>query len=141
MNNDSEIFKEYLKDERCIEESLKRKLLALTKDDIGIGSDTGKILLFNQKLSNNDKVLFYLIGVYISHELGLRDKNKADLSELSKELGIIQTTLSAPVKTLLDKGIIRRDESVKPSEYFVTSIEIRKFIEEKEKEIKKVVTA
>jgi hypothetical protein len=140
VNDGSEIFKEYLKDERFIDETHKKKLLSLTKDFIAIGNTTGKIFLTNsEKMSNSEKALFYLIGVYIAHVLGLRDKNKADLSELSNELNIVKTTLSAPIKNLLDSKMIRRDDSVDPSDYYVTSVEVQRFIVNEEKKIGELI--
>lgn len=103
-----------------------KKELVRTKDDINRGilesvrdlknlmiieEGTGRIVILNkEKFKNIDKVSLMMLGKTIADIGGVVSSSEADIQTISDELGIVKTTLSAPIGELLRKNILLKNE-------------------------------
>ena len=70
-------------------------------------------IIFNQdvSISNRDKIILLLIGRYFSKEMGVLQSDGLPIADVSKQLGIPNTTLSAPLGDLVKKKIAHKSDS------------------------------
>ena len=130
MNGEKEILSKLVIEEGKLDKEELERLVSFLKDYVFIEDKTGKVGLKNpNKLSNANKITLYLSGVYCAFRLDLRDKNEASLLELTNTLNIKRTTLSAPLKRLVDSRAIRRTSG----KYNMTAYEIYNLIRSDEK--------
>jgi hypothetical protein len=89
------------------------KIIELVKGKIKIYEKTGEpFLLEPEKYSNREKIFLVIVGFFISNESGVIDSPLTDINSIGEILGgIPNTTLSAPLKNLVDMKIILRINS------------------------------
>ena len=110
MPDEKEILKELVVTEKDIIKNLI-ELVKRSKNIFVIEENSGKIIFKNFKnLKNHQKICALLIGKYFATKLDFIEKNSLNLNEISSELKIKETTLSAPLKKLSDEGFILKDE-------------------------------
>lgn len=109
-NKEKEIIAPLIIEEK---EELKRlkTLVALSKNLLQITKESGTVIIIKDGLSNREWIFLYILGVFLSFKAGLRDKETVSLKELYKKTGIPTTTLSSPLKRLLDIKVIKRVSS------------------------------
>jgi len=107
-----EILKELLISEDDTLEQL-HELVAKTKPFLAIEKESGRIILKQKNLTNTQQLGLYLIGKYFAHNLSLAGSSQATFDELSKELGIVKTTMSWPLGELVKNGFVRKPEEGK----------------------------
>lgn len=107
--------KEILRDLVVSEEDIIKNLVELvkkTKNIFAIEDKTGKIIFKNfSDLKNHEKICAILIGKYFAKKLEFIKDECMSISEISNELKIPQTTLSAPLKKVVDKGYVLKDDT------------------------------
>ena len=70
-------------------------------------------VIFNQgiSISNRDKIILLLIGRYFSKEMSVIQSDVLPIAEISNQLGIPNTTTSAPLGDLVKKKIVRKTDN------------------------------
>jgi len=108
-NTIKEKAKELFVNESQMENQIE-KIIDLSKGKIQIYEKTGEpFLLEPEKYSNREKIFLIIIGFFISHESGIIDFPSVEINSMGRILGgIPNTTLSAPLKNLVDMKIILR---------------------------------
>jgi hypothetical protein len=70
------------------------------------------------------------LGKYFAHHSGITEETTASISELSDGISVVRTTLSAPLKRLVDNHTIERPEKdtyrVNPHKIEPTLLDIRR---------------
>jgi len=124
---------------------LIRKELVRTKEDINRGiwesikdlknlliieDNTGRIIILNKdKFKNMDKVILLMLGKFMAYLGGVLQSPEVDIQTISDELGVIKTTISAPLGDLVKRNILLKKESkYKFNEAFVKE-EAQKLLE------------
>lgn len=111
MTNEKEILKDILAKEEDVVQNLSQ-IVKKAKEFFLIEEKSGKTIFKNfSKLKNHQKICALLIGKYFSKRLDIIKDNSMSGSELSDELNIPQTTLSAPLKTLKEDGLILNEKN------------------------------
>ena len=82
-----------------------------------------------RKLNNREKIFLYLAAAHFAEELKLRESGVVHITELENELGAKQTTLSAPIKALVDENIIFRVSGDEKGKYKICVPKIKEFVE------------
>lgn len=103
-----EILKEIITNEETVLLRLK-KLVDAAKPFVKVEEKTGLVLIspdFN--FANSDRIFLLLLGKYFAMNYGILKDYAIKLGDISVELGIKRTTLPAPLKTLMDNGIVER---------------------------------
>jgi len=107
--------KEILRDLVVSEEDIIKNLVELvkkTKNIFAIEDKTGKIIFKKfSELKNHEKICALLIGKYFAKKLDFIDDENMSGSQISNELKIPQTTLPAPLKKIMDKGYVLKDDN------------------------------
>lgn len=100
----------FLKEEDTIKEL--GELVSLSDKFFKIEQKSANVI-FNQglSLSNRDKVILLLIGKYFSKEMEIIESIGLSIADLSEQLGIPNTTLSAPIGDLVKNKIISKNNS------------------------------
>jgi len=107
MNNKSEYErkKEILKDIILKEEDVLaqlERLVKLAKPFLKIEENTGRVVLSTDfSFTNYEKIFLVLLGKYFAHHSGIIEENIIKIRDISDELGIKVTTLSAPLGRLV----------------------------------------
>lgn len=111
-NTIKEKAKELFVDESQMKDQIE-KIIELVGGKIKIYERTGEpFLLEPEKYSNREKIFLVIVGFFISNESGVIDSPQTDINSLGKILGgIPNTTLSAPLKNLVDMKVILRVNS------------------------------
>ena len=124
---------------------LIRKELVRTKEDINRGiwesikdlknliiieDNTGRVIILNKdKFKNMDKLILLMLGKFMAYLGGVIQTPEVDIQTISDELGIVKTTISAPLGDLVQKNILLKKESkYKFNEAFVKE-EAQKLLE------------
>lgn len=120
--------KKILRDLVVGEEDVMKNLVELvkrTKNVILIEDRTGKIIFKNfSNLKNHEKICALLIGKYFAKKLEFVQDDCMSIAEIADELKIPQTTLSAPLKKVIDKGYVMKDDA----KYYVNYHRIEEMI-------------
>src|SRR5260221_7187384 len=90
-----------------------------------INSKSGNIVFEIMDFSNAEKISLYLIGQYFAHELSLNNGFKKNSSDISKELMIKATTLSAPLGQLTSANYV----TIERAHYFINHYKINTILE------------
>lgn len=110
MTNEKDILKDILVSEEDVIQNLL-EIVKKVKEIFVLEEKSGKIIFKNySKLTNPQRISAILIGKYFAKRLNIIKDNSMEGPEISKELNIPQTTLSAPLKSLKDKGLILSDK-------------------------------
>ena len=124
---------------------LIRKELVRTKEDINRGiwesikylknliiieDNTGRVIILNKdKFKNMDKLILLMLGKFMAYLGGVIQTPEVDIQKISDELGIVKTTISAPLGDLVQKNVLLKKESkYKFNEAFVKE-EAQKLLE------------
>ncbi len=98
-----------LKEEDTLDEL--SELVELSKNSFKIEKETGKVIFNrNLRLANREKITLLLCGRYFAKESGLLNEDGINISDISKELSVPTTTLSAPLGELVRDGTIRKTD-------------------------------
>ena len=121
-----EILKElFLSKEDTLQEL--RAIVDLSKKYFRTDKETGRMIFNNDiTVGNKEKICLLLISKYLAKEGGVIKSSSMKLRDICNELKIIKTTLSNPLKILIDKGIIEKNEN---KEYYVPYYKIKSFFE------------
>jgi len=110
MENEYKMKKEILKDIIMKEEDVLaqlQRLVKLAKPFIKIEENTGRpVLSTDFSFTNYEKIFLFLLGKYFAYHSGITKETTIKMRDLSDELGIAVTTLSAPLGRLVRDHII-----------------------------------
>lgn len=95
------------------EDTLRKleEIVKASKEHFQINEETKEIVFENHIKSIPNKILLFLIGLFIMKEAGLRENSVTSFAEISSSLGIVKTSLSKPLGLLVNKGLIKKDDS------------------------------
>ena len=111
MSDEHRILKDLVINENEIIDNLVSTIQKI-KDFFRIEDKSGKIIFQNySKLTNPQKICCVLMGKYFANRLSIIEDHTASVSELSSELDIPVTTLSAPLKSLRKSNWVLYAES------------------------------
>lgn len=103
-----EILKEIITDEETVLLRLK-KLVSAAKPFIKVEEKTGSVIISSDfSFANSDRIFLLLLGKYFAMNYGILKDYSIKLGDISAELGIKRTTLPAPLKMLIENGIVER---------------------------------
>lgn len=121
--------KELIKTKEEINRGILEAILEL-KNLITIEEGTGRIFILNkEKLKNRDKVILVMAGKYVAYLAEIINSPEAEIQTISEELGIVKTTLSAPLGEIVQKNILLKKETkYRFNEAFIKE-EVKKILE------------
>lgn len=102
------ISKLFIKEEDELQ-TLNELVLVLAKF-IAVDPKSKKVIYKRMDLANPDRIALYLCAMYFLKQDGVIESETVNLEELSKSLAVPKTTMSAPIKRLIDESIIERTE-------------------------------
>jgi len=109
-NDEKKVLKDILVSEEGMIHNLS-EIIKKAKKIFVLEEKSGKIIFKNySKLTNPQRISAILIGKYFAKRLNIIQDNSMEGPEISNELNIPQTTLSAPLKSLKDKGLISSEK-------------------------------
>jgi hypothetical protein len=107
-NKKKAILKEIITDEETVLLRLK-KLVDTAKPFLKVEEKTGLVVISPDfSFANSDRIFLLLLGKYFAMNYGILKDYTITLGDISAELGIKRTTLPAPLKTLMNNGIVER---------------------------------
>ena len=107
-NNEKDIISKLFVSNENITERLQ-SLVELCHGLFNIVQETGEVFLEDASfLNNNEKILLYMTGTYFSWKSHLKKDNGMSISELANRLGVPITTISAPLKKLIEDHLISK---------------------------------
>ncbi len=110
MKTEKDILKEIVAKEEDVIQNLS-EIVKKAKEIFMVEEQSGKVIFKNySKLKNHQKICAFLIGKYFAKRLGIIEDNTMSGSEISSELNVRQTTLSAPLKSLREDSFILEDK-------------------------------
>jgi hypothetical protein len=131
MNNEYDKKKAILKDIILKEEDVLAQLQRIVKlatPFLKIEEKTGRIVLSNDfEFANADKIFLLLLGKYLSYHSEIAKEISLDMQEISNGLGIVSSTLSAPLGRLVKKHFVNKP---KKNEYCVNPYKIEEMLQE-----------
>lgn len=81
------------------------------KHFISIEETTGRVIFSPKfRLTNKEKIFLLLLGKYLAAQYGILNDHTLTLRDISEELKIKRTTLSAPLSRLIKDKIINKPE-------------------------------
>jgi len=105
---EKEIIKELVISEEDVVERL-RTLVSKAKEFIYIEDKTGRVIFKSiHDISNSEKILLHLIGRFFAEKIGFIENSKLSMRQISDNLGIPITTISAPLGNLIREGKIEK---------------------------------
>jgi len=114
MNGEYEKKKEILKDIILKEEDVLaqlQRIVKLVKPFLRIEENTGRVVLTtNFALTNSEKIFLFLLGKYLAYHSGIAKETTARMRDISDTLGVVTTTLSAPLGRLVRDHIVDRPQ-------------------------------
>jgi DNA-binding transcriptional ArsR family regulator len=91
-----------------------KELVSLSKPFLKVDKKTAKVAISEEyRFTNAEKVVLLLVGKYFAMNYGIRKDYVVALEELSSELSVKKTTLSAQLQKLTEEGIIEKPERSK----------------------------
>jgi DNA-binding transcriptional ArsR family regulator len=86
-----------------------KKLVESSKSFLKVEEKSGKVIISSDfKFDNSEKIFLLLLGKFFAMHYGILKDYSVTFGDIRSELGIKRTTLSAPIKTLVDNGLIER---------------------------------
>jgi len=115
MDDEYEKKKEILKDLILREEdilALLQRISRLAKPFLKIEEKTGRIVISSDfPLTNSERIFLFFLGKYLAYHSGITKETTAGMADLSEGLGIVATTLSAPLGRLVNREhVIQRTQ-------------------------------
>ena len=108
MVEESDIFKKILIEEKDTLKELESQISRAT-EIFRIEKPSGKIIFQNfGELSDTQRISALLMGKFFAKKAGLEVNDSVGVGEISKGLGRPMTTLSGPLKELVNKGFVER---------------------------------
>jgi DNA-binding MarR family transcriptional regulator len=105
-----EILKDILLKEEDVLAQLER-IVKLAKPFVKIEEKTGRIVLASEfPFTNNEKAFLFLLGRYLAYHSGVVKETTANMSDISDGLGIVATTLSAPLGRLVRDHVVTKTQ-------------------------------
>lgn len=102
------ILKEIITSEEDILLKLKR-LVESAKSFLKVEEKSGRVIISPDfRFTNADKIFLLLLGKYFAMQYGIFKDYSVTLGDISTELGIKRTTLPAPLKRLINNGVVER---------------------------------
>lgn len=108
MAEENEILKKLVVEEK---DSIKEmeKLVEEAARFFKIEKPSGRIMFQNfGALTDQQRISIIMLGKYFASKLKIIDNPMLSISDISKELGRPMTTLSRPMKELIDRGLIEK---------------------------------
>ena len=134
MVNEYEEKKKIIQDIILKEEDIKtqlQRLVKLAKPFLSIEDKTGKVVLKQEfPFNNSEKIILFLLGKFFAYHAGIIKENTVKLSDVSDGLGIVVTTLSAPMARLVKSMVIDKPQK---DAYQINPYHCEKIIEEMNK--------
>jgi hypothetical protein len=114
MTTEYEKKKEILKDLILREEDVLaqlRRIATLAKPFLRIEEKTGRVVLSQDfQFTNTEKIFLFLLGKYLAFHSSIVKGTTVSMSDISDGVSVVVTTLSAPLKRLVDDHTIERPE-------------------------------
>ena len=130
MNNEYGEKKKIIQDLILKEEDVKaqlQRLVNLAKPFLSIEDKTGRVFLKQEfPFTNPEKILLFLLGKYFACQAGISIEETVKLSDISDGLGIIVTTLSAPMARLVKSKVINKPQK---DAYQINPFQAEKYLE------------
>lgn len=130
MDNEYSEKKKIIQDLILKEEDAKvqlQRLVKLAKPFLSIEDKTGRVILKQEfPFTNPEKILVFLLGKYFAHQAGITKEETVKLSEISDGLGIIVTTLSAPMARLVKSKVVTKPQK---DSYQISPFQTEKYLE------------
>ncbi|MBI1769547.1 MAG: hypothetical protein HYR67_14360 [Bacteroidetes bacterium] len=120
--------KEILKSLLITEEDTLERFEELVKKSttlFRINGKDGGVIFEIDSLTNAERISLYLIGQYFANELSLVNSYKKSSAEISKDLTIKSTTLSAPLGQLASSNFVSLEDSL----YFINHYKISEILD------------
>jgi len=122
-----EILKDIIMKEEDVLAQLQR-LVKLAKPFIKIEENTGRIVLMADfPLTNYEKIFLLLLGKFFAYHSRITKETTVKIRELSDELGIKVTTLSAPLGRLVENHFVSKPQK---DAYQVNPHQVEVFLKE-----------
>jgi hypothetical protein len=106
--------KEILKDLILREEDVLaqlQRIAKLAKPFLRIEESTGRVVLSSDyQFTNPERIFLFLLGKYFAYHSDITKETTTSISNISDGIGVVVTTLSAPLKRLVDSQIVERPE-------------------------------
>jgi DNA-binding MarR family transcriptional regulator len=101
-----EILKDIILKEEDVLAQLER-IVKLAKPFVKIEGNTGRVVLSSGfTFTNSEKIFLFLLGKYLAYHSDVTEETTASMSDISEGLGIVATTLSAPLGRLVKDGVV-----------------------------------
>jgi len=109
-NKKKEILKDIILKEEDVLAQLQR-IVKLVKPFVRIEENTGRVVLStNFSFSNSEKIFLFLLGKYLACHSGITKEITVGMRDISDGLGIVVTTLSAPLGRLVRDHVVDRTQ-------------------------------
>lgn len=108
MAEENEILKKLVVEEKDTIKEME-KLVEEAARFFKIEKPSGRIMFQNfGALTDQQRISIIMLGKYFASKLKIIDNPMLSISDISKELGRPMTTLSRPMKELIDRGFIEK---------------------------------
>jgi hypothetical protein len=105
-----EIIKDIILKEEDVLSQLER-LVKLAKPFLRIEENTGRIVLSPDfQLTNSEKIFLFLLGKYFAYHSDITKEFTAGVRDIGEGLGIVVTTVSAPLGRLVRDHVVDRTQ-------------------------------
>jgi len=109
-NKKKEILKDIILKEEDVLAQLER-IVKLAKPFVRIEENTGRIVLSSDfSFTNYEKIFLFLLGKYLGYHSDITKETTASMSDISEGLGIVVTTLSAPLGRLVRDHVVDKTQ-------------------------------
>lgn len=109
-NKKKEILKDIILKEEDVLVQLER-LVKLAKSFLKIEENTGRIVLSSDfSFTNYEKIFLFLLGKYFAYHSEIIKETTASIHDISEGLGIVVTTLSAPLGRLVRDHVVDKTQ-------------------------------
>lgn len=111
MQSKEEILRQIISKEEDVLAKLNT-LVQLAKAFVRIDENTGRIDFVSENctLTNYEKIFLALVGKYFARQSGILEDDFVGISDLSDDLGVPVTTLSKPLRRLVQNRIVDKPE-------------------------------
>jgi hypothetical protein len=109
-NKKKEILKDIILKEEDVLAQLER-LVKLARPFLKIEENTGRIILSSDfRFTNYEKMFLFLLGKYFAYHSEILKETTASIRDISEGLGIVVTTLSAPLGRLVRDHVVDKTQ-------------------------------
>jgi len=88
-----------------------QRIVKLAKPFVKIEENTGRVVLSSDfPFTNNEKTFLFLLGKYLAFHSEVTKETTANMNDISEGLGVVTTTLSAPLGRLVRDHVVNRTQ-------------------------------